>query len=161
MESRESKTTKTPVAPGLQESAKIAEFPQAEKRKRGGSKPGRETPWMIGSRNAETHGFYRQAWDEEEIAARNAWLQSMIEEKGNPTFAERSLLTTASWLNAIIIRAFKAMEEGKGAPAHDHLLAIVNSFRLIMTALGLERKTKPTQSLQDYLQKKVEAKEVK
>lgn len=114
-----------------------------------------------GNQFAAKHGFYSQKWTPEEIAERQAWMEAMIEEKGNPTFAERTLITSASWLNAIIMRAFRAIEAGRGAPQSEHLLAIVNSLRLTMCALGLERKEKPTQSLQDYLKKKAEAKESK
>jgi hypothetical protein len=104
-----------------------------------------------GNQFAVTHAFYSRQWSEEEKAEREAWKQSILEEKGNPTKAEQALINTASWLNAIINRTFCSIAEGKGAPHSEHLLAVVNSFRLIMCALGLDKRAAKEQSPEEKL----------
>lgn len=111
-----------------------------------------------GNQFAVTHGFYSQRWSPEEKEARETWVRELIAEMGEVTRQERSLIILASRLNAILERAFTAIEDGRGAPAHDHLLAVINSFRLIMCALGLDRKAQtqatPEEKLAAYMRGK-------
>ena len=44
-----------------------------------------------GNQFALKHGFYSKQWSEEEKAEREAWMRSVLEEKGDPTNAERAL----------------------------------------------------------------------
>ena len=113
----------------------------------------------VGNKHAEKHGFYSEGWTDEERAERAAFQQSITADKGDPTSGERALITTAGGLNTIINRAFRAIEQGRGAPAPEHLLAMINSFRLIMCALGLQRREKPGPTLAEYLEQKAKAAE--
>lgn len=108
------------------------------------------------------HGFYSERITPEELAVREAWERSLIADLGGPaavTTTQQTLVTTAGMLEMRRARVDRAMREGLGGPAQEHVLALVNSLRLILCALGLERKAKPAPSLQDYLKSKAEAKE--
>jgi hypothetical protein len=104
-----------------------------------------------GNKFAEKHGFYSAQMTAEESADRAAWVTKVIAEKGDPSETERTLIETASWLRVKTKRVWRAIEEGHSEPAHEHVLATVNSLRLILCALGLERRSSPAPSLREYL----------
>ncbi len=123
-------------------------------RKRGGSPKGRPAPWMEANDFARTHGFYADQMTPEELADRAAWVSRVIEQKGKPSEIKRGLIEQAGWLRLILNRTWNAVKDGKGGPASEHMLAMLNSYRLICSAIGLEAVELPGQSLQDYLAQK-------
>jgi hypothetical protein len=106
------------------------------------------------NRHAETHGFYRIALTQQESADREEWVSRVIAEKGELSETERTLIETASWLQVKLSRVWKALKEGTNEPASEHVLATVNSLRLLLCALGLEKRKSSAPSLQDYLKRK-------
>ncbi len=111
-----------------------------------------------GNKFALKHGGYEkpQQWTDEDKTYRKQWEEHAIEEKGDPSHLERCLIRTASYLDARLKRVWRAMENGDGEPATEHLISWVNSLRLILCALGLERKQRKGPSLQDYLNQKAQ-----
>jgi hypothetical protein len=97
----------------------------------------------------------------EEKADREQWERSVIADLGGPSAistAQRALIRSASFLRLKLERIDSAFQEGK-EPAPEHTMAAFNSFRLMLNQIGLERRSKPTQSLQEYLAGKAKSEE--
>lgn len=95
------------------------------------------------NRHAETHGFYRVTPTPEESAAREAFEQAMTEDLGGQSVisaSQRTLISTAGMLEMKRARVDRAIQAGCDAPAQEHVLALVNSLRLILCALGLAKR---------------------
>ncbi len=136
-------------APGVQKESGILHFSEHAKRKRGGSAKGQNaTAWK--------HGFYSQAFTAEEMEERQEFETQAIEDLGDDLPAgKRALLQIVSLQYAMIRRCDRAITSGIYI-ATEHLLALMNSFRLNVSALGLERKQKSGPNLQEYLRQKTQ-----
>jgi hypothetical protein len=113
-----------------------------------------------GNKFAETHGFYTVEAAAEERRDREAMEQALIEDLGGASAisaSQRTLIRTAGMLEMRRARVDRAIQEGRDAPAQEHVLALVNSLRLTLCALGLERQAKPGRSLQDYIRQRAHA----
>lgn len=116
----------------------------------------RETPWMDGNGHAVKHGTYRRGLSPEEVTEREAYEADLIDDLGCATTAMRTLIRRASWLEIRLRR----MERASGEIADEHALAWINSQRLLLCALGLEKRQAPGTTLAQYLeQRKAEAAE--
>jgi hypothetical protein len=99
-------------------------------------------PWNDGNSFAWKHGFYSQAFSAEELAAREQFEREAIEEQGGELPAgKKALLRVTSLQIMMLNRAAHAIEQGIYIP-QEHLIALMNSLRLNLSALGLEQKTK-------------------
>jgi len=139
------------VAPGLRNESDILDFPEPAKRKRGGSKPGRPMPWNDGNQFARKHGVYCAAFTPEEKAERKEYERQLEADLGIISTAQRSIIHRASWLEIRLRRNERASAEGQGEIASEHVLSWINSQRLLLCALGLERRQKPEQSFEEHL----------
>ena len=151
MESRETKTTESSVAPGLQISPEFV--PLKPKGRFGEGGP-------LGNKKALKHGLYSENFTEKEQADRLKWEQSIIDDLGGVAVistAQGTLIRTAGMLEMKRARIDRAITENRDEPAQEHVLALVNSLRLILCALGLERRSKPVQTLQDYMKRPTES----
>jgi hypothetical protein len=146
------KRAKTPSAPGVQKMPAVLPFSAERKGNTRGLNRG-----PAGNQFARTHGFRAVGMSDEERAGRKAQVARMITEKGGSSAIsepERTLIETASWLQVKLSRVWKTIEEGGAEPDSAHVLAAVNSLRLILCALGLEKRKPSGPSLEQYLQKK-------
>jgi hypothetical protein len=142
MDSEESRTLLKPVAPGLQND----------------SKKKRDTPWMEDNKNAKKHGVFTAAFSAEELQEREQFEAELLADTGgSPPAGVRSLIRTAGMLWMKINRCDRAIKQGF-TPPDNFVLAWVNSFRLILGQIGLERRAKPGPTLAQYLKAKEEAK---
>ena len=150
MESEETRTPKLPVAPGLQISPEFVPLKPKGRFGEGGPP---------GNKKALKHGLYSETFTEKEQADRQSWEQSIIDDLGGAAVistAQNTLIRTAGMLEMKRARIDRAITENRDEPAQEHVLALVNSMRLILCALGLERRSKPVQTLQDYIRGKGE-----
>ncbi len=107
-----------------------------------------------GGRIAEKHGVYTSRFTPEEEKERAEFENDLLTDLGGyPTTAQRTLIRRASYIEIRLRRTERATEDGWRLPS-EHVLAWVNSQRLLLCALGLERRTKPAPSLQDYVRRK-------
>lgn len=101
-------------------------------------------------------GFYSTKISDEEREARAAWERAVIEDMGGPgaiSTAQRALVSATGFLKLRLDRLDQAYAEGH-EPANEHIMALINSLRLNLRELGLERRAKPPQSLTDYIAQK-------
>lgn len=120
----------------------------------------RDVRGRVGKDNklALKHGVYCP-FTPEERAEREEYERQLTEDLGgNPSTAQRSIIRRASWLEVKLRKNERASMEGQGEIAQEHCLSWVNSQRLLLCALGLERKQRPGPSLQDYLAAKAREK---
>ena len=150
MESTETKIPELPVAPGLQISSEFVPIKPKGRFGEGGPP---------GNKKALKHGLYSENFTEKEQAERQSWEKSIIDDLGGAAVistAQNTLIRTAGMLEMKRARIDRAITENRDEPAQEHVLALVNSLRLILCALGLERRVKPAPSLQDYMREKAE-----
>ncbi len=106
-----------------------------------------------GGKLALKHGVYAR-FTAEEKAERAEYERLLTDDLGgNPSVMERSLIRRASWLELRLRRNERAGEDGKGEIASEHVLSWINSQRLLLCALGLERVVKPGESLAEFLER--------
>jgi hypothetical protein len=110
----------------------------------------------VGNKHAAKHGIYVRFSPEEE-AERSAFEVELLEDLGGASTAQRALIRRASWLEIRLRRSERA--DGEGFRLSDeYVLSWINSQRLILCALGLERRQRPALTLQEYLRaREVEA----
>jgi hypothetical protein len=107
-----------------------------------------------GNQKSLKHGAYSNRLSREEEQERNRFESELIEDLGGDvSAAQRSLIRRAGFLEIRLRRCDRADSNGSYIP-DEHLLAWVNSQRLLLTALGLERKQRTTPSLHEYLNQK-------
>ncbi len=112
-----------------------------------------------GNQNARKHGVYSQ-WTAEDIAEREQYEKDLIDDLGGSvSTAQRSLIRRGSWLEVRLRRNERASIRGYRGIASEHVLAWINSQRLILCALGLQRKAQQPMSLAEYLEAKSREKE--
>jgi hypothetical protein len=151
MESEKNKGSKTQVARGLRNGAGIVPI-QVRKNNTTGLNRGPE-----GNQFGLKHGLYSNLFNDEEKLAREELEKSFEDDLGGSSVIssmQRTLITTAGMLTMKLSRVDKAIREGRQEPVQEHVLALVNSLRLILCALGLEKRAKASPSLQDYLKQK-------
>jgi hypothetical protein len=142
MDTKDSEVTQKQVAPGLQNEPAIMPF-KLKGRFGAGGPPG--------NTKAVKHGVYCVAFTSEEKTEREEYARELEEDLGNVSAAQRSLIRRASWIEVRLRRNERASEDGRGEIASEHVLSWINSQRLLLCALGLERKQRPGPSLQEYI----------
>jgi hypothetical protein len=103
-----------------------------------------------GNRHAVKGGVYARLGPEEQ-AERAKFEAELLEDLGGvASTAQRALMRRASWLEIRLQRSEAADAEGFRL-TDEHVLSWINSQRMILVALGLERRQRPGPSLQEYL----------
>ncbi len=137
------------VAPGLQNGTENAASQPGKKPKgrfgAGGPK---------GNKFAQKHGIYAPKFTPEEEQERARFQAELLEDMGGEaSTAQRALIRRAGFLEIRLRRCERADAKGYKL-ADEHVLSWINAQRLLLCALGLERKQKKGPSLQEYLEKK-------
>jgi hypothetical protein len=100
------------------------------------------------------HGAYSVRLSPEEEAERTQFEDELINDLGGDvSTAQRALVRRAGFLEIRLRRCERADSNGQYIP-DEHLLAWVNSQRLLLTALGLKRIKRSDLNLHEYLQRK-------
>jgi hypothetical protein len=102
------------------------------------------------------HGAYSARLSAEEEQERTRFESQLISDlAGDVSTAQQALIRRASFLEIRLRRCERADSEGLHI-ADEHVLAWINSQRLLLTALGLKKIRNSGPSLQEYLQQKTE-----
>ena len=145
-------TTPEQVAPGLRKDLEIAPLKPKGKFGAGGPK---------GNKHAQKHGAYSMRLTPEEQQEREQFESDLIADQGGDvSAAQRALIRRLGFLEIRLRRCERASSAGRTI-ADEHVLAWINSQRLLLSALGLERKQKSEPNLQDYLREKAEREQEK
>lgn len=132
------------MAPEIQTEPEIAQ-----------SKPKRMGP-PLGSQNSLTHGAYARKLRPAEEEERRLFEAELTEHVGgDPSAAQKVLIRRCGYLEIRLRCAERALKGGMGIPS-EHVLSWVNAQRLLLVALGLERKARKAPVLADYLREKSE-----
>ena len=133
------------VAPGLQNVAEIVPLKPMGKFGAGGPP---------GNQKGRIHGAYSPRLSAEEELERSRFEAELLDDLGGEvSAAQRALIRRASFLE-IRLRRCERADRKRLRIADEHVLAWINSQRLLLCALGLERKKKQGPDLQDYLKQK-------
>jgi hypothetical protein len=111
----------------------------------------------IGNKKAQKHGAYSRCLTRKEQRERAQFESELAEDlAGDVSAAQRALIRRAGFLEIRLRRCERADSKGLHIP-DEHILAWINSQRLLLTALGLKRKQRSAPNLQDYLRQKAES----
>ena len=109
---------------------------------------------QIGNKNGQKHGCFSNRFSAEEEEERRRFEEELTADLGAvPSTAQKVLVRRASFLEVRLRRSEKASGEGYVIPDL-YLLSWINSQRLILKELGIERKVKAAVDLQTYLKRK-------
>lgn len=135
----------TPGAPEVRiEPKKVVDF-QTRRRPGAGAPEGNTNAWKT--------GMYSQVFSAEEQADRAAFETSLCKDQGGDLPAGKMALIGVVGLQYMLIRrGDQAVRQGKYIP-QEHLIALLNSFRLNLSALGLERRSTRGPTLAEYLER--------
>ena len=107
-----------------------------------------------GSKLALKHGMYSSAFTESELAERQEFEREAIQDLGGDLPAGKlALLRVVSLQYGMLRRCDRNITRGVYIPV-EHVIALMNSFRLNVSALGLERQQRPALTLQEYLKQR-------
>ena len=147
MKQMDTESYEMPGAAGEQKNPEIVDILPPQKRGRGAP---------LGSANALKHGAYSPRMTPEEESERAAFEAELLQDlAGDASTAQRALIRRAGFLEIRLRRCERATAGGL-AIADEHVLSWINAQRLLLCALGLERRQRPGPSLQDYLAQKAE-----
>ena len=114
---------------------------------------------QLKNRNARTHGAYVQKWDRRTREARvmEQTQAGLISDLGGPeniSVQQLLLIQRASVKDLkcrLIERAMLKSNGETGERLEQHYLRWARELRAVLVVLGLERRARPVQGLQDYL----------
>ncbi len=145
MKEQDTKQDQTSGAPGEQKVAEIV--PLKPKGKFGAGGP-------PGNFKGLKHRAYSPRLTPEEDQERALFENDLIADLGGEvSTAQRALIQRASWLE-IRLRRCERADKKRLRIADEHILSWIGAQRLLLQAVGLERKLKPGPNLQDYLAQK-------
>jgi hypothetical protein len=100
---------------------------------------------------------YSREFSAKEIEEREKFERSLTRDLGGTkatTTAQRALIRSAGFIELRLRRTYRAAMEGRGEIPDEHLLSWVNAQRLLLCALGLEKRLKPEMNIQTYMAKR-------
>ena len=108
----------------------------------------------LGNTKNLKHGAYSERITPEEEQERARFENALIDDlAGDVSTAQRALIKRAGFLEIRLRRCEKADAKGFHIP-DEHILAWINSQRLLLTALGLKRTKRSGVDLRDYINQK-------
>ena len=148
MESSDSKPVKISGAPEVQKSPENSPSSKPKGRFGEGGPPG--------NKKAQKHGCYSPRLTPEEMEERRRYEANLLNDQGGvASTAQKTLIGRAGMIEMRLRRCDRATSKGMRIP-DEHILSWINAQRLLLCALGLERKQNSEPNLQDYLREKAE-----